>query len=64
MENLGEQELPHRMRAHTEQHTQGTESKKANMKESKSNFWGGYGLVRIGEGIDKLRSSVFERVKL
>ena len=43
MENLGEQELPHRMRAHTEEHTHGTESKKANMKESKSNFWGGYG---------------------
>ena len=48
MENLGE-ELPHRMRAHTEQHTHGTESKKANMKESKGNFWGGYGQAWLGQ---------------
>ena len=46
MENIGEQELPLRMRAHTEEHTHGTESKKANMKESKSGIFG-VGMVRV-----------------
>ena len=48
MENIGEQELPLRMRAHTEEHTHGTESKKANMKESKSGIFG-VGMVRVAQ---------------